>query len=1317
MATTTESHDAEHYVEFDEYISYQLHRTRSSVRLTDLLTAAVGAAALGIGYLLVFVLFDHWVLPGGFSQGARLALLGLLFAALAGWLAWKLVLPYMRRVNALFAARLIEKSTPGLKSSLLNLVDLEQAGRPVPEEVRRALEKRAAVSLSKVDVDHAVDRRTLMRLSYVLFFTVLLFCLYTVLSPKKPWSSLWRAIAPVSSVPVATRTEIVRVQPGDQEVLARSQVEVTVDLRGEIPERTLLLYTTADRKFVDEPIEMRLVDDVTKQYRAVLNGESGRGILQNMTYRIQAGDAETEDFQLTVISPPSATVESLYYEYPSYMELPPVTQSGGNLDAWEGTKVRLTGRANMPVRTALVRFTDSENLNDKAEEVAGTISDGRRISAEWTLAVRSDGSSPPFYHVQCRNEKGESDPEPILYSVKIRPDQPPEVVLLAPRGDFEMPANGVVPLVIEARDPDFKLRRVKLQIEKDGEELIGPEIFEGSAPAYRGSYDWRLETLNLRAGDVLTFCVEAQDNKQPVANTGRTPRLRIRITDPASRDEVEKQLAQAKERQRDETLTRDEDRPGGDPLAADQRADDDASEKQRDPNEPGEPSQDPQKGKGEKGKAEGDQLAARDDVERDARAQESDQRGEERLDPNDEADDGEALQRIIDRERERRQQEAKEQGEEGTEPQGGGDKEKKTPDGAKDDVPSDERERGKAQDAPSAKKDGAGDADPSRKEPSPDGDQRGKDAKDADPSRPEGQSQKEKGEPQGRKEGAKPKDESKPDSGSPDAKEPSGDGTKEEKRPKEKPAGGKEDSSAQREPTGGEKGKGDDGASAKKSDDASSEPSDGTDDGSPTSPSKDKPPQKDAQAKKSAGKEDEQEQGGSPGKESDADPEGASKDAATKSDDPDAKGADRNAAKKDDARNDAPGVKPKGDEPTDPKGAKSKDPSEPQKDGRSGTRPNDATDPQRGDPADRRDAAPSDAKSGDEPRGDDKESGGKGSPRDKQRPADASKTNDKQQRPDGKQDQSSAKKDAADQSGSKRDTESQGKEGAPDKGDDSQSPPDGAAPQEGKEGDKPQPGQAKEGEGKKSSRSTDQRGAKKPSGEDGDESKGGGKSSSKPSTGEQNKSGEEGGNGESNGESAPGKPEGANATSRGGGGRGTDEETKGGAPGEGPGDAKAGGDEENGGKGSGPGSSSAPDLDEVKQATNLVLRKIEDDLARGEVDQKLLDELGWTEDQLKRFAERLKKSLSRPGDDNSPEAIARRRQFEETLKSLNLESRGTTRSGESIKKRAAEEFGPRRSPPPAEYREYYEAFTRSLSKQATRKGEAAKTPPAAPAGK
>ena len=144
---------AGNYADFDEYIEYQIKKTRSGIKATDLITTGLTIAIFVIAYLLVFTLLDHWVIPGGFSLRWRLILFGLVVVTASAWIVWKLVLPWFKNVTGLYAAQAIEESDPEIKSAVINFIDARRNGREVPSHIMKAMEKRAAVRLSKTDVD------------------------------------------------------------------------------------------------------------------------------------------------------------------------------------------------------------------------------------------------------------------------------------------------------------------------------------------------------------------------------------------------------------------------------------------------------------------------------------------------------------------------------------------------------------------------------------------------------------------------------------------------------------------------------------------------------------------------------------------------------------------------------------------------------------------------------------------------------------------------------------------------------------------------------------------------------------------------------------------------------------------------------------------------------------------------------------------------------------------------------------------------------------------------------------------------------------
>ena len=80
-----------------------------------------------------------------------------------------------------------------------------------------------------------------------------------------------------------------------------------------------------------------------------------------------------------------------------------------------------------------------------------------------------------------------------------------------------------------------------------------------------------------------------------------------------------------------------------------------------------------------------------------------------------------------------------------------------------------------------------------------------------------------------------------------------------------------------------------------------------------------------------------------------------------------------------------------------------------------------------------------------------------------------------------------------------------------------------------------------------------------------------------------------------------------------------------------------------------------------------MLNKLENQLKRGKIDKKIEEEMGWNKDQVRRFVERMRKEAQAAQDPNSPGSEARRLQFEETLRTLNLRSTPRRRSNDGPK--------------------------------------------------
>lgn len=119
------------------------------------------------------------------------------------------------------------------------------------------------------------------------------------------------------------------------------------------------------------------------------------------------------------------------------------------------------------------------------------------------------------------------------------------------------------------------------------------------------------------------------------------------------------------------------------------------------------------------------------------------------------------------------------------------------------------------------------------------------------------------------------------------------------------------------------------------------------------------------------------------------------------------------------------------------------------------------------------------------------------------------------------------------------------------------------------------------------------------------------------------------------------------------------------------------------------------DLEAARKATDLVLDRFEDQLAKNKLDQDLLDRLGWTREDVERFVKRWNELKDKAGDTSSPGGA---KQLDDALRRLGLSSGGTVLDGNekpTAERQLRESF---RSNPPADYAEQYRAYTEGLSR-------------------
>ena len=547
--------DGAKVVRYDDYIDEKIESTRRMVKVVDLATAFVELAVATLLFLLAAIVTEHWLVRGGFSVSVRTVLFTILVAG-SGYFAFRRLWPLcVRAINPVYAAHTIEHGSPSLKNGLVNLLMFRQRRSEISDAVYRTLEEQAAHGLTRVPVDTAVDRSQLIHLGYVLIAIVAVAALYKVFSPKDPLVTAERVLMPWADLVPASRVTISAIKPGAATISRGEFVDVSADVRGLSDDDTVVLrYTTDDGQVVDRAIPLKVsADDLRFSCRLAdeAEGSANAGVSRNLKYWLEAGDARSLDYAITVVPAASILVERVDYDYPAYTGYVDQSVDGiGDVRAIEGTRVTVHARANGAIREANVDF-DADGRRDLQMTAAES-----KAHASFELALREDRQTPRHasYVLRFTNDEGRTNHAPVKHSINVEPDRQPEAEIRLPREkvrDARLDEN--VTIEVEARDPDFALSAVRLRGEVSGRPPIDEPLLKGE---HRGQFNGRYVLTpaahGLRAGDVLEYWVEADDNRTPKPNTIATEHKSLRIVspDPAQQPPPD-QIAQNDRQQRD----------------------------------------------------------------------------------------------------------------------------------------------------------------------------------------------------------------------------------------------------------------------------------------------------------------------------------------------------------------------------------------------------------------------------------------------------------------------------------------------------------------------------------------------------------------------------------------------------------------------------------------------------------------------------------------------------------------------------------------------------------------------------------------------
>ena len=221
------------------------------------------------------------------------------------------------------AARRVEAEFPELGNSLINLVQLSEDAQNASPAFREAAIREAAAQIGDLPLDRAPARESRPRRLLHCMQTprdlaeslAILALLIAVAVLCQTWIPAWgstvsRLSSPWKFVPSVGSVKIVRVTPGNAEVLVGESVEIAAEIENpDAKPHRAWLFVAGDA----EP-ESKLAMTADKRhlrYKATVPS-----VLKPFRYRLEIGDSQTEQYSIGVREKPVIENAEITFRYP-----------------------------------------------------------------------------------------------------------------------------------------------------------------------------------------------------------------------------------------------------------------------------------------------------------------------------------------------------------------------------------------------------------------------------------------------------------------------------------------------------------------------------------------------------------------------------------------------------------------------------------------------------------------------------------------------------------------------------------------------------------------------------------------------------------------------------------------------------------------------------------------------------------------------------------------------------------------------------------------------------------------------------------------
>ncbi len=416
-------------------------------------------------------------------------------------------------VSLAATARRVQALYPRLGGRIEGALDLARAQ---PTALALAALAQVARETRALSFARAVRaERPLRRLLPTL--ATLIACLaFATLYPRQVENAVARLMQPYANREIVGPVRIIKVIPGDTEVVEGSDVPVA-------------LTVDDPARVEDAVLELRHEDDGTLSVRRLTRldeaafGYTLRALRRRTEYRLRLGGSVSPWYRIAVAPRPAVSRVRGTVEPPAYTnrEPFPFASTGGAIRAPVGSRVQLLVETNHEVVKAHAQLSTGGT-------VPLVFEDGALRGA---LEVRASGT----YTLSLLDAKGHTNANPMPRPIEAVPDQRPRLALAKPGTHCKVGLGETVEILIDARD-DYGLREARLLFKRNerGEPQPVREAWTFAATdvtTIRLPHAWTLDPASFRTGDIVGLWAEAVDHAPGTDRLGRSPALRLTVVD------------------------------------------------------------------------------------------------------------------------------------------------------------------------------------------------------------------------------------------------------------------------------------------------------------------------------------------------------------------------------------------------------------------------------------------------------------------------------------------------------------------------------------------------------------------------------------------------------------------------------------------------------------------------------------------------------------------------------------------------------------------------------------------------------------------